>query len=158
MSDFIVSRAKRDQMIQELQHMKTVRRREVAEALAVARAHGDLRENAEYDAAKQEQALLEARIAEMEDKLGRVRLLEDTNITGEHVSIGCVVTVKDLTTRQEEVYTLVGEEEADIKSGKISIRTPIAKGMVGKKVGETAEIKVPAGALKYEILKIDVAQ
>jgi len=157
MADFIVSMAKRDQMVQELQIMKSVRRKEVAEALSVARAHGDLRENAEYDAAKQEQALLEARIGEMEDKLSRVRLLEDTHITGEHVSIGCIVTVKDLKTKQQEIYTLVGEEEADIKVGKISIRTPIAKGMMGKKTGDIVEINVPAGVLKYEILKIDVA-
>ncbi len=157
MADFLVSRNKRDQMVEELKHLKVVRRKEVAKALEEARAHGDLRENAEYEAAKQEQALLEARIGEMEDKLSRVRLLEDANITGEHVSIGCVVTVKDLKTKQEEAYTLVGEDEADIRANKISIRTPIAKGLIGKKPGEVAEIAVPAGSLKYEILKIEVA-
>ncbi len=157
MADFLVSRNKRDQMVEELKHLKVVRRKEVAKALEEARAHGDLRENAEYEAAKQEQALLEARIGEMEDKLSRVRLLEDANITGEHVSIGCVVTVKDLKTKQEEAYILVGEEEADIRANKISIRTPIAKGLIGKKPGEVVEIAVPAGSLKYEILKIEVA-
>lgn len=157
MVDFLVTRAKRDQMMDELTHLKTVRRKEVAKALEEARAHGDLRENAEYEAAKQEQALLETRIGELEDKLSRVRLLEDANITGEHVSIGCVVTVKDLKTKQNEIYILVGEEEADIRANKISIRTPIAKGLIGKKPGETAEIAVPAGTLKYEILKIEVA-
>ncbi len=144
-------------MVAELTTLKTVRRREVANALEVARAHGDLRENAEYEAAKQEQALLEARIGELEDKLSRVRLLEEANITGEHVSIGCVVTVTDMKTKKEEVYTLVGDEEADFKTGKISIGTPIAKGMMGKKPGETVEIVIPVGTLKYKIKSITVA-
>ena len=157
MADFLVSKNRRDQMVGELTHLKTSRRREVANALEEARAHGDLRENAEYEAAKQEQALLEARIGELEDKLSRVRLLEDTKITGEHVSIGCVVTVKDLKTKQNEVYTLVGEEEADFSTGKISIRTPIAKGLIGKVPGDTVEIVIPAGSLKYEVIKIEVA-
>jgi len=157
MVDFLVSRNRRDQMMGELTVLKTVRRKEVANALEEARAHGDLRENAEYDAAKQEQGLLEARIGELEDKLSRVRLLEDANITGEHVSIGCVVTVKDLKTKQSEIYTLVGEEEADFATGKISIRTPIAKGLIGKKPGEMVEIEVPAGILRYEVVKIEVA-
>ena len=157
MVDFLVSRNRRDQMMGELTVLKTVRRKEVANALEEARAHGDLRENAEYDAAKQEQGLLEARIGELEDKLSRVRLLEDANITGEHVSIGCVVTVKDLKTKQSEIYTLVGEEEADFATGKISIRTPIAKGLIGKKPGDMVEIEVPAGILRYEVVKIEVA-
>ncbi|HVM33343.1 MAG TPA: transcription elongation factor GreA [bacterium] len=157
MADFLVSRATRDKLQTELIQLKTVRRPQVAKALEEARAHGDLKENAEYDAAKQEQALLEARIREIEDKLARARILEDENITGEHVSIGCVVTVKDLKSKEEEVYTLVGEEEADFAKGKISIRTPIAKGLIGKKVGEQVEIPVPAGVLKYQILKIAVA-
>ena len=157
MVDFLVSRNRRDQMMGELTVLKTVRRKEVANALEEARAHGDLRENAEYDAAKQEQGLLEARIGELEDKLSRVRLLEDANITGEHVSIGCVVTVKDLKTKQSEIYTLVGEEEADFATGKISIRTPIAKGLIGKKPVEMVEIEVPAGILRYEVVKIEVA-
>jgi transcription elongation factor GreA len=157
MTDFLVSRATRDKLQDELKQLKITRRPQVAKALEEARAHGDLKENAEYDAAKQEQALLEARIREIEDKLSRARILEDENITGEHVSIGCVVTVLDIKTKQEEVYRLVGEEEANFAMGKISIRTPIAKGLVGKKVGEKVEIPVPAGVLRYEILKIEVA-
>jgi transcription elongation factor GreA len=157
MVDFLVSKATRDKLQEELKNLKVVRRPQVAKALEEARAHGDLKENAEYDAAKQEQALLEARIREIEDKLSRARLLEDENITGEHVSIGCVVTVKDLKTKEDEIYRLVGEEEADFAKNKISIRTPIARGMIGKKVGEKVDIQVPAGILKYEILKIEVA-
>jgi len=157
MTDFLVSRATRDKLQEELKNLKTVRRPQVADALAEARAHGDLKENAEYDAAKQEQGLLEARIREVEDKLARARLLEDENITGEHVSIGCVVTVKDLKDKSTEIYRIVGEEEADFAQNKISLRTPIAKGLMGKKVGEKVEIQVPAGLLKYEITKIEVA-
>jgi transcription elongation factor GreA len=156
MPDFLVSRATRDKLQGELIRLKTIRRPQVAKALEEARAHGDLKENAEYDAAKQEQALLEARIRELEDKLSRVRLLEDENITGEHVSIGCKVTLKDLKASGQEVYILVGEEETDFAKGKISIRTPIAKGLIGKKIGDKVEITVPAGLLKYEILKIEV--
>jgi transcription elongation factor GreA len=158
MADFLVSRATRDKLQDELKQLKVVRRPQVARALEEARAHGDLKENAEYDAAKQEQALLEARIREIEDKLARARILEDEKITGEHVSIGCVVTVKDLKSKEQEVYTLVGEEETNFALGKISISTPIARGLIGKKIGEQVEIPVPAGVLKYEILKISVAE
>ncbi len=157
MSELFISRAGRDKLQEELNHLKYAKRKEVAKALAEARAHGDLRENAEYDAAKQEQGVVEARIAELSDKLARVRVLEDENITGEHVSIGCVVTLKDLVSGGEERYTLVGDEESDFASGRISIRTPIARGLIGKTVGEKVEIQVPAGVLRYEILKIEVA-
>src|SRR5579863_7021828 len=143
MADFLVSRATRDKLQDELDKLKTVRRPQIAKALEEARAHGDLKENSEYDAAKQEQGLLEALIREVEDKLARARILEDENITGEHVSIGCIVTVKDLKTREEEIYRLVGEEEANFAQNKISIRTPIARGMMGKKIGEKVDIQVP---------------
>ena len=157
MADFLVSRATRDKLQDELKQLKGIRRPQVAKALEEARAHGDLKENAEYDAAKQEQALLEARIREIEDKLSRVRLLEDENITGEHVSIGCVVTVNDLKSKGQEIYRIVGEEEADFAKNKISLRTPIAIGLIGKKIGDKTDIRVPAGLLQYEILKIEVA-
>lgn len=157
MSDFLVSRATKEKLEEELKKMKTVGRKAIAKALEEARAHGDLKENAEYDAAKNEQGLLETRIREVEDKLARARILEDENITGEHVSIGCVVTVKDLKSKQDEIYRIVGEEEANFAQNKISLRTPIAKGLIGKKVGDKADIQVPAGLLQYQILKIEVA-
>jgi len=156
MVDFLISRATQEKLTEELRQLKVVRRPLIAKALEEARAHGDLKENAEYDAAKQEQGLLEARIRELGDKLARARLIDDENITGEHVSIGCTVTVKDLKTKQEEIYRIVGEGETDFALGKISLRTPIAMGMIGKKVGEKVEITIPAGVLKYEILKITV--
>jgi transcription elongation factor GreA len=155
MADFLISKDTKKKLQDELAHLKS-RRPHISKALEEARAHGDLSENAEYDAAKQEQGLLETRIRELEEKLSRTRLLEDVEITGEHVSIGCAVTIKDLKTLREEVYRLVGEEETNFTLGKISIRTPVARGLIGKKVGETAEIAVPAGVLKYEILKIEV--
>ena len=157
MTDFLVSRATKDKLEEELKQLKITKRPMIAKALEEARAHGDLKENAEYDAAKQEQGLLEARIREIGDKLSRARLLEDENITGEHVYIGCVVTVKDLKTKEEENYRIVGEEEANFAQNKISLRTPIAMGMIGKKVGDKVDIKVPAGLLQYQILKIQVA-
>jgi transcription elongation factor GreA len=157
MTDFLVSRATRDKLQEELKSLMTVNRPLVAKALEEARAHGDLKENAEYEAAKQEQSLLEARIRDLQDKLARARILEDENITGEHVSIGCRVIVKDLKTNQEEFYLIVGEEDSNFAQNKISIRTPIAQGMMGKKVGEKVKIPIPVGVLDYEILKIEVA-
>lgn len=154
--DFYISREGRQKLMEELRKLKAERRPQIAKALEEARAHGDLRENAEYDAAKQEQSLVETRIRELEDKLARAVLLEDAEITGEHVSIGCSVVVEDLETGEKESFALVGEEEADPKNGKISIRTPIAKGLIGKKIGEEAVIEVPAGRLRYKILSIGV--
>ena len=156
MTDFLVSRATRDKLQEELKSLMTVNRPLVAKALEEARAHGDLKENAEYEAAKQEQSLLEARIRDLQDKLARARILEDENITGEHVSIGCRVVVKDLKTNQEEFYLIVGEEDSNFAENKISIRTPIARGMMGKKVGEKVQIPIPVGVLNYQILKIEV--
>ena len=157
MTDFLVSRATKEKLEEELKQLKIVKRPMIAKALEEARAHGDLKENAEYDAAKQEQGLLELRIREIGDKLSRARLLDDENITGEHVSIGCIVTVKDLKTKKEEIYRIVGEEEANFAENKISLRTPIAMGMIGKKIGDKVDITVPAGLLQYQILKIQVA-
>ncbi len=157
MAELFISRAGRDRLQKEMDHLKYVKRKEVSKALMEARAHGDLRENAEYDAAKQEQSVVEARISDLAEKLSRVRVLEDEDITGEHVSIGCRVFLKDLKTGEEEKYILVGEEESNIAEGRISIRTPIAKGLMGKVVGESVEIQIPAGTLKYEIVKIEVA-
>jgi transcription elongation factor GreA len=156
MADFFVSRNGYEKLQMELNQLKGKKRPEIAKALEEARAHGDLKENAEYDAAKNAQALLEARIHELEDKLTRARIIDDENITGEHVSIGCTVRLKDLNSNQDETYTIVGEEEADFAKGKISIQTPIAKGLIGKRVGEKVEIRVPAGVLNYEIFRIEV--
>lgn len=138
----------------ELEHLKTVRRRELSKAIGTAREHGDLSENAEYDAAKDAQAFNEKRISELEEKLSRVRIIEDQDIPHGEVLIGATVKLKDLDTREELVYTLVSEEEADYEQNKISITSPLGMGLLSHKEGEEVSIKVPAGILRYKIFKI----
>ena len=141
-------------LMKELEYLKTEKRRKLAKAIGVARDHGDISENAEYDAAKEAQALNEERISQLELKLSRTRILDDENIAKDKVLIGAKVMLKDLDTEEEFGYTLVSELEADYDQGKISVGSPIGKGLLGKKEGETAEIIIPAGTLKYKILKI----
>ncbi len=141
-------------MLKELEYLKTVKRREIAEDIARARAFGDLKENAEYDAAKNNQAFNEKRISEYEDKLSRIQLFDESKLPKDQVVVGAHVLLKDLKTQDEFTYIMVTHDEANFDEGKISISSPIAKGLLGKKVGEFAEIKIPAGILKYKILKI----
>ena len=138
----------------ELQDLKTNQRPAVIEQIAEARAHGDLKENAEYDAAKNSQAMNESRIATLEDKLARVQIIDESKIPKDQVFIGAKVLLKDLKNQDEFTYSIVPQDEADFDEGKISITSPIANGLLGLKVGETAEIKIPAGILKYKVLKI----
>lgn len=138
----------------ELEHLKTVRRRELSKAIGTAREHGDLSENAEYDAAKDAQAHNEKRISELEDKLSRVRIIEDQDIPHGEVLIGATVKLKDLDNQEELEYTLVSEEESDYEQNKISITSPLGMGLLSHKEGEEVGIKVPAGILRYKILKI----
>ncbi len=137
-----------------LEHLKTVKRRELSKAIGAARAHGDISENAEYDAAKEAQALNEKRIAELENQLAGAQILDDENISKDEVLIGATVKLKDLDSGEELEYTLVAEEEADYAQGKISISSPVGSGLLNHKEKDTIEIKVPAGVLKYKILKI----
>ncbi len=143
-----------DKFVKELEHLKTAKRREIAEDIAKARAFGDLKENAEYDAAKNSQALNERRIADYEDRLSRVQIIDDSKIPSDQVFIGATVLLKDLKNEDELSYKIVPQNEANFDEGKISVASPISKGLLGKKVGETAEIKIPAGILKYKVLKI----
>jgi len=138
----------------DLEYLKTTKRREIADDIAKARAFGDLRENAEYDAAKNNQALNEKRIADLEEKLQHIQIIDESRIPQDQVFIGATALLKDLKSGEEFSYTIVTPDEADFDSGKISVTSPIAKGLLGLKVGETAEIKIPAGTLKYQILKI----
>ena len=138
----------------ELEHLKTVRRRELSKAIGTAREHGDLSENAEYDAAKDAQAHNEKRISELEEKLSRVCIIEDQDIPDGEVLIGATVKLKDLDTQEELEYTLVSEEESDYEQNKISITSPLGMGLLSHKEGEEVGIKVPAGILRYKILKI----
>ena len=155
MSDRIpMSREGFDKLCKELEYLKTGKRREIAEDIAKARAFGDLKENAEYDAAKNNQALNEKRISDMTDKLTRVQFIDESKIAKDQVFIGAKVLLRDLKNQDEFTYSIVAQDEANFEEGKISITSPIAKGLLGLKVGELAQIKIPAGTLKYKILKI----
>ncbi len=140
-----------EQMKAELQRMKGVDRPAASRAIAEAREKGDLKENAEYDAAKEAQGILEARIAALEGALANVRVLDISSIDTSKVSILTQVTLTNLKTNKQVVYKVVSEKEADLKAGKISVTSPIGKGILGKKVGETAEVQAPAGVLNFRI-------
>ncbi|MBE2230600.1 MAG: transcription elongation factor GreA [Chitinophagaceae bacterium] len=146
-----VTRETLEQMKAELQRMKAVDRPAASRAIAEAREKGDLKENAEYDAAKEAQGILEAKIAAMEGALANVRVLDESNIDTSKVSILTKVTLTNLNTKKQVTYKIVSEKEADLKAGKISVTSPIGKGILGKTVGETAEVQAPAGMLKFRI-------
>lgn len=143
-----------EQMKAELQRMKTVDRPAASRAIAEAREKGDLKENAEYDAAKEAQGLLEARIAALEGSLANIRVIDESSIDTSKVSILTKVKMTNLGTKKQVIYQLVSEKEADLKAGKISVTSPIGKGILGKVVGETAEVQAPAGILKFKIEEI----
>jgi transcription elongation factor GreA len=142
-----------EKLVNELENLKTTKRRALAKAIGEARAYGDISENAEYDAAKDAQGHNEKEIMELEDKLARVRIL-DKNIPKDEVLIGATVKLKDMDTGEELEYTLVSELEADYNQNKISISSPVGSGLLGHKENEIAEIKIPAGILKYKVIKI----
>jgi transcription elongation factor GreA len=138
----------------ELQDLKTNGRKEIARKIAEARAHGDLSENAEYDAAKEEQGLFELRISKLENVLSRVRLIDPSQFPAGEVHILSEVQIKNLKTSKIFNYTLVSAEEADFQAGKISITSPVGQGLMGRKNGEKVQVKAPAGILEFEILSI----
>ncbi|ESR26910.1 transcription elongation factor GreA [Lutibaculum baratangense] len=138
----------------ELKRLKQVERPRIIEAIAEARAHGDLSENAEYHAAKEAQGMNEARIAELEDKIGRADVIDTSKLAGDSVVFGATVKILDEETEEEKVYRIVGDSEADVKSGKVSISSPVARALIGKKVGDAVEVAAPGGARGYEILEI----
>lgn len=144
-----------ERLQKELAHLKGPRRREVIEALATARAHGDLRENAEYDAAKEAQAQLEKRIAALEMNLAEARVIDEERIEKDKAFLGATLTLRDAATNREFEYTLVSKEEADFSAGRISMESPVGRALLGKKAGEKVEIKIPAGTTTYQILKIE---
>ncbi|MGB0254905.1 MAG: transcription elongation factor GreA [Flavobacteriaceae bacterium] len=140
---------------EELNHLKDVERPRASQAIAEARDKGDLSENAEYDAAKEAQGLLEMKIAKMEETLSTARLIDESQLDVSKVLVLSKVRIKNQANNMEMNYTLVAESEADLKSGKISVNSPIGKGLLGKAVGEIAEVTVPNGTLKFEILSIE---
>lgn len=145
-----------DKLKTELEELKTTGRAEAARAIAEARAQGDLSENAEYDAAKEAQGMLEMRISELETLLANARILDETNVDTSQVAIFSNVTIKNLKTGKELTYKLVSETEADIKQMKISISSPIGAGLLGKKRGEIARVSTPGGILEFEVLDISI--
>ncbi|MBS1599345.1 MAG: transcription elongation factor GreA [Bacteroidetes bacterium] len=145
-----------DQLKTDLQKMKAVDRPAASRAIAEARDKGDLRENAEYDAAKEAQGHLEAKIQKLEAELANARILEESSIDTSKVSILTKVTVTNLGSKKQVTYYLVSEKEADLKLGKISVTSPIGKGLLGKQVGEVAEVQVPAGMLKFKVESISL--
>jgi transcription elongation factor GreA len=138
----------------ELQELKTVGRQQIAQKIAEARSHGDLSENAEYDAAKEEQGLFELRISKLENILSRARVIDTSNLPVDQVHILSKVAVKNLTNSNTYEYLLVSPEEADFQAGKISITSPVGQGLMGKKVGDKVKVKAPAGMLEFEIISI----
>jgi transcription elongation factor GreA len=145
-----------EQMKEELLRMRTVDRPAAARAIAEAREKGDLKENAEYDAAKEAQGILEAKLKKLENDIASVRILDTENVDTSKVSILTKVTITNLANKKKITYTIVSEKEADLKLGKISITSPIGQGLLGKVVGDVAEVQAPAGMLKFKIEDISV--
>lgn len=139
----------------ELKTLKTEERPAIIQAIAEARSHGDLSENAEYHAAKERQSFIEGRVAELEDKLARADVIDTSKLKGTTVKFGAKVTVTDEDTDETFVYQIVGEDEANVAKGKISISSPIARAMIGKEEGDTAEVSAPGGAKSFEIVSIE---
>ena len=141
---------------QELAHLKGSERQDVIRAIAEAREHGDLSENAEYHAARERQSFIEGRISELEDVTSRAEVIDAAKLTGEKVTFGTTVSVADEDTDEESVFHIVGPYEADINRGLVSTSSPIARGLIGKRVGNSAEVQTPGGIKSYEILSIEL--
>jgi len=145
-----------EKMKAELVHMRTVERPAASKAIAEAREKGDLKENAEYDAAKESQGILEAKIKKLESDIATARIVDENAVDTSKVSLLTKVTVTNLTAKKQQTYQIVSEKEADLKVGKISVNSPIGKGLLGKVVGDVAEVQVPAGILKLKIENITI--
>ena len=143
-----------EKLRKELKFLKTEKRRKLSKAIGEARAHGDISENAEYDAAKEAQGLNEKKISELEHKLATAQIIDEERMSRDEVLIGATVKLEDADSGEELEYTLVAEEEADYSQGKISVTSPVGSGLLNHKEGQTVEIKVPAGILKYTVVKI----
>lgn len=143
-----------EEMMKEFEHLKKTKRRQIAAEIGKARELGDLSENAEYHAAKEQQAHIEKRIAKLEVTLSNATIIDNADVATDEIAIGAKLTLKDVSSGEEVTYHLVSEEEADISENKISVTSPVGSALLGHKAGETVNITVPAGALKYKVLKI----
>ena len=139
----------------EVHHLKNIERHEIIKAIAVARQHGDLSENAEYHAAKERQGFIEGRVLELEDQIGRAEVIDVSKLSGTTVKFGATVTLVDEDTDEKRKYQIVGDVESDAKHGRISLSSPIARALIGKGKGDTVEVTTPGGARSYEILKVE---
>lgn len=138
----------------ELKRLKTTERMAVAEEIEIARGHGDLRENADYDAAKEKQGMLEARIRDLEDKVGRAEVIDISKLGGEKVVFGATVTLFDTDTEEEQTITIVGEPETDLKAGRISVTAPLARALIGRNLDDVVKVNTPGGEREYEITDV----
>lgn len=156
MTNFVyLSRERLKELEEEIKELKTNGRKRMAERIAEARSYGDLSENAEYDAAKEEQGLFELKISKLEDLLRRARIVDTSSMPKDQIHILSTVKVKNLNNSKVFTYTLVSPEEADLEKGKIALSSPVGQALMGKKVGESVNAKVPAGVIKFEILEIE---
>ena len=151
-----MTKAGYDKKMQELANLENVERPAVVQAIVEAREKGDLSENAEYDAARERQGMLEAKIAELKNLIAGARIIEESKINTDEVQLLTKVTIMNVANKAKMTYTIVTETEPNLREGKISITTPIAKGLVGHKVGDVVEIQAPAGTMKFEILEISI--
>ena len=151
-----MTKAGYDKKMQELANLENVERPAVVQAIVEAREKGDLSENAEYDAARERQGMLEAKIAELKNLIAGARIIEESKINTDEVQLLTKVTIMNVANKAKMTYTIVTETESNLREGKISITTPIAKGLVGHKVGDVVEIQAPAGTMKFEILEISI--
>ena len=149
-----LTKAGHEKLVKELENLKTVKRRALSKAIGEARSHGDISENAEYDAAKEAQGLNEKKISELENMLATAQIIDEENMPSDEVLVGATVKLQDIKSGRELTYILVAEEEADYSQGKISVSSPVGSGLLNHKKGDTVEIKVPAGVLKYKVLNI----
>jgi transcription elongation factor GreA len=139
---------------EELKHLKAVERPAVIRAIAEAREHGDLSENAEYHAARERQSFIEGRVGELEDKISRAEVIDVHKLSGKQVMFGATVTLLDEDTEEKIKYQLVGQDESDIRAGRLSISSPLARALIGKKVGDTVEVSTPGGSKSYEVVRL----
>lgn len=141
-------------LVEELKNLKTVERPSIIQAIAVAREHGDLSENAEYHAARERQSFTEGRIGELEDKISRAQVIDVGKLDGKMVKFGATVTVVDEETDEKSTYQIVGELEADVASGLLSVTSPMARAIIGKTIGDSVEVSTPRGVKDYEVVKV----
>jgi len=144
-----------NRLVEEIKRLKTTERPAIIRAIAEARSHGDLSENAEYHAARERQSFIEGRLMELEDKVARAEVIDVSKLSGSVIKFGATVTLADEETDEEQTFVIVGEDEADVKGGKLSVASPLARALIGKGKGDSVEVSTPRGAKSYEVVTVD---